>query len=112
MRTNGGANFRAIRTGTWREDWPDKRASELAAIRHIVEDAARDGGRTLVIPARTAEQGNEREFLKGLNFELGTGFAPHPLFARWVEEKIREGAAKLEVSGLPTEMPLQASRHK
>ncbi len=112
MRSNGGANFRAIRTGTWREDWPDKRAPEVAAIRRMVEDATRDGGRALVIPARTAEQGNEREFLKGLNFELGTGFAPHPLFARWVEEKIREGAAKLEASGLPDEMPFQASRGK
>lgn len=112
MRTNGGANFRAIRTGTWREDWPAKRAPEVAAIRRVVEEAARDGGRALVIPARTAAQGNEREFLKGLGFELGTGFAPHPLFARWVEEKIREGAAKLEAGGLPTEMSFQASRDK
>lgn len=110
MRTNGGANFRAIRTGTWREDWPDKRTPEVAAIRRVVEEAARDGGRALVIPARTAAQGNEREFLKGLDFELGTGFAPHPLFARWVEEKIREAAARLQVSEAPAAVPVQASR--
>lgn len=112
MRTNGGANFRAIRTGTWREDWPEKRATELAVIRRMVEDATRDGGRALVIPARTAAQGNEREFLKGLEFELGTGFAPHPLFARWVEEKIREGVARLKASGAPADAPFQASRDK
>lgn len=97
MRANGGASFRAIQTGTWREDWPDKRAPELAALRTKVEAASRDGGRAIVIPARTAAQGDEKESLKGLKFDLGTGFAPHPLFARWVEERIQEGASALAV---------------
>jgi hypothetical protein len=110
MRTNGAANFRAVRTGTWREDWPDKRAPEVAAIRKIVEDAARDGGRAIVIPARTAAQGNEREFLKGLEFELGTGFAPHPLFARWMEEQIRASVARLESAGLLSDGPTAPSQ--
>jgi sirohydrochlorin ferrochelatase len=101
MRASGGADFRAIKTGTWREDWPDKRAPEVAAIRALVEDATRDGGRALVIPARMQGQGDERELLKGLTFELGTGFSPHPLFARWVEEKIREGVAALEATKTP-----------
>lgn len=97
MRANGGAAFRAIQTGTWREDWPDKRAPELAALREKVEEASRDGGRAIVIPARTAAQGEEKGFLKGLAFELGNGFAPHPLFARWIEERIQAGAVALGV---------------
>lgn len=102
MRANGGATFRAILTGTWREDWPDKRAPEVAVLRTKVKEASRDGGRAIVIPARTAAQGEERDFLKGLTFELGSGFAPHPLFARWVEEKIQEGAAALTVGTAPS----------
>jgi sirohydrochlorin ferrochelatase len=110
MRTNGGASFRAIRAGTWREDWPDKRAPEVAAIRRMVEEASRDAGRALVIPARTSAEGNEREWLKGLEFELGTGFAPHPLFARWAEEQIRKGTDILGLGRLSSDTRLEASR--
>lgn len=112
MRTNGGANFRTIRVGTWREDWPDKRAPELAAIRSMVEEASRNGGRALVIPARTSAEGSERELLKGLDFDLGTGFAPHPLFARWVEEQIHEGTDMLGLKGFASSKQFQASRGK
>ena len=112
MRTSGGVNYRAIRSGTWREDWPDKRAPELAAIRKMVEEAARDGGRAIVIPARVTGEGSEREFLKGLNFELGAGFAPHPLFVRWVDEQIRVGADMLELKGFVSTKQFQASRTK
>jgi len=99
MRANGGAAFRAIRAATWREDWPEKRAAWVAKARTMVEEAARDGGRALVIPARVNGRGPEREYLKGLDFELGSGFAPHPHFARWVEKQIELGAAEL---GRPT----------
>lgn len=95
MRQGDGAAFRAIHVGTWREDWPGKREPEVAAIRALVEQAARDGGRALVIPARTTAQGPERELLEGLTFELGTGFAPHPLFEAWFEEQITTAAARL-----------------
>jgi hypothetical protein len=98
MRAGKGAAFRAVRTGTWREDWPDKRAPEVAAIRALVEDADRDGGRAIVIPARTSAQGFETEFLDGLRYTLGEGFAPHPLFERWLEEQVSAGVARL---GLP-----------
>lgn len=97
MRAAGAENFHAIQTGTWREDWPNKRAPEVAALRSRVEEAVRQGGRAIVVPARTAAQGDEREFLKGLVFELGNGFAPHPLFAQWAEEKIQEGLSALAV---------------
>ncbi len=110
IRTNGAAQFRAIRTGTWREDWPDKRAPELAAVRSMLEEAAGDGGRALLIPARVTGQGSERAFLKGLDFELGAGFVPHPLFARWVEAKIREGVSALQLGGLSSATPFQTPR--
>jgi sirohydrochlorin ferrochelatase len=91
MRAQGGQRFRAIRVATWREDWLDKREPWIAEVRAMVEEATLDGGRALVIPARTNAQGRERRFLEGLDFALGEGFAPHPLFARWVEEQIVKG---------------------
>lgn len=96
MRTNGGSPFRAIQFGTWREDWPGKRQVWVKDIRRMVEEAGQDGGRAIVIPARTTGQGPARELLSGLSFELSSGFAPHPLFAKWVEEQVREGIAQLE----------------
>jgi hypothetical protein len=95
MRAGDGAAFRAIKAGTWREDWPGKREPEVAAIRAIVEEASRDGGRALVIPARTTAQGPERELLDGLTYELGHGFAPHPQFEAWFEEQIQAGIKRL-----------------
>ena len=95
MGDQGGDEFRAIHTGTWREDWPDKRKVEVAAIRKHVEDGLKDGGRVIVIPARTTLQGPEAKLLKGLEYTLGTGFAPSPQFTRWVETHIERGAATL-----------------
>ena len=95
IKARGGEGFRAVRVATWREDWPEKRAPWIERVREMVKEATRDGGRALVIPARTNAQGHERAFLAGLEFELGEGFAPHPLFARWVEKQIQAGAASL-----------------
>lgn len=90
MRANGGAAFREIRVATWREDWPDKRELWVARVRSWVEQAGRDGD-VIVIPARTNGSGPETKLLAGLNYRLGTGFAPHPLFARWVDEQVLHG---------------------
>ncbi|MFZ5557345.1 MAG: sirohydrochlorin chelatase [Pseudomonadota bacterium] len=95
MRANGGEGFRAIRFATWREDWPDKRAPWVSAVREMVREATSEGGRAIVIPARTNAQGPEREFLAGLDFALGEGFAPHPLFVRWVDKQVRQGIAEI-----------------
>lgn len=46
-------------------------------------------------PETRTGQGMEEHFLKGLQFDLGTGFAPHPLFASWVEQQIQAGIAAL-----------------
>ncbi|MGH9381160.1 MAG: CbiX/SirB N-terminal domain-containing protein [Thermoanaerobaculia bacterium] len=90
-----GAEFADIETVTWREDWPDKSEPEVVRAREIVERAAAEGGRVLVVPARTTGEGPETRLLDGLPVAIGEGFAPHPLFARWVEEQIRTGVAAL-----------------
>lgn len=106
MRANGGAAFREIRVATWREDWPAKREPWVARVRGWVEQASRDGD-VIVIPARTNGVGPEDKLLAGLNYRLGTGFAPHPLFARWVEEQVVAGlgarvpAARRNVDATP-----------
>lgn len=85
-----GTPFKAVRWGTWREDWPQKHGPELARIRAEVAEAAR-AGRALVVPARTAGEGPEPVFLKGIEHAYNPeGFAPHPAFAKWVDARIEE----------------------
>lgn len=92
MRALGGSGFRAIRVATWREDWPDKRRPWVESVRGWVEKADRDGT-AIVIPARTTGTGPEAKLLAGLNYRLGSGFAPDPLFARWLEEQVKAAIA-------------------
>ena len=93
-----GAPFRTIRYATWREDWPGKREPWVARVRSMVEEASRHG-RAVVIPARTNGRGPESRYLEGLDYALGEGFAPHPLFLRWFEEQVQAGAAMLRAKG-------------
>jgi hypothetical protein len=95
MRADGGSDFRAIRVATWREDWPDKNKAAVAQVRAMVEAADRDGGRALVLPARTNGQGAADRYLKGLDFGWGQGFAQSPLFAEWVEQQVQRGVDEL-----------------
>lgn len=111
MREKGGDRFRAIRTATWREDWPDKRKASVEQVRAFVQEASADGGRALVIPARTLGQGPERRLLEGLVFELGEGFAPLPLFAQWADEQVSaalRAEAALRDAGAAGGAPLTA----
>lgn len=91
MRRNGGKNFKAFKVATWREDWPEKRASWIKKTRAMVTEASKQGGTAIIIPARTTAVGPEKKFLSGLEFELGEGFAPHPFFTQWVDEQIQQG---------------------
>ena len=116
MRALGGDRFRAVRTATWREDWPDKRKPAVEEVRAFVQEATADGGRALVVPARTLGQGPERRLLEGLPFELGEGFAPLPLFTRWAEGEVAAAVAeeaalrnRTAAGGIP-EGPPPASR--
>lgn len=104
MLAAGGDDFRAIHVATWQEDWPDKRDAAIAHVRELIEQANRDGGRALLIPARTTEQGPARELVPDLDYALGNGFAPHPLFVKWLREQVHAGMRQLaldECASLP-----------
>ena len=90
----GNQKFRAFKVATWREDWPDKRAPWVKKVRTMVTEAGKQNGTAIIIPARTTAVGPEKRFLAGLKFELGEGFAPHPLFAQWVDEQILQGISQ------------------
>lgn len=60
MRKAGGSDFQAIKVAIWREDWPDKRAPSIEKIRAMIEDANKQGGRAIAIPARITGQGFEK----------------------------------------------------
>jgi hypothetical protein len=61
----------------------------------LIEGAEKQDGRSIVIPARIIGQGFGKKFLAGLDYDLGSRFASHPLFVRWVDEQIKTGVAQL-----------------
>ena len=85
-----------IRGVTWREDWPEKRKDRIAGAREWVSRFTRRGFRVIVAPVRTAGEGPAHDFLEGLEFTQIHGFAPHPLFTRWLEEQIELGMRQLQ----------------
>jgi len=96
-----GVQFRDIQSGTWREDWPDLREKHIAGIRNMVKEASKDDGTAIVIPARTTHGGHAGRWLSDLEFEHnGEGFAPHPLFEKWVEEQILESMSYFNKNGV------------
>lgn len=95
IQSGSPVKYRDVKYYTWREDWPDKREKSVEVIRGMVEEANADGGTAIVIPVRTTGEGHERKYLEGLEYKLGSGFAPHPNYVKWVEEKIQEGVAEL-----------------
>lgn len=96
VRADGGTAFRAVRYATWREDWPDKRKAAIEHVRGMVRQADADGGRALIVPARTNEHGGADRYLDGLDFGWSRrGFAQTPWFAQWFEQEIERGIAKL-----------------
>lgn len=101
MQNQGGQKFKAFKVATWREDWPDKRAPWVKKVRAMVTEANKQGDKVIVIPARTTAVGPEKRFLAGLEFELGEGFAPHPLFTQWVNEQIHQGLKLHEEALVP-----------
>lgn len=92
MKTMSGNAFRDIKYQTWQEDWADNRDARIGLVREMVQEANRNGGHAIVIPARTTGKGRSRQFLKGEQFIAGEGFAPHPLFLKWVEQQLARGA--------------------
>jgi hypothetical protein len=110
MRDDGGNDFRAIRRATWREDWPDKNKLAVKQVRAMVQQADRDGGRALVVPARINEHGAAGRYLEGLAFGWSkAGFAQTPYFAQWFEQEVTRGTQRLR-AGVGA-MPPAATGH-
>jgi len=97
MRAHGGDAFRDIKVHTWREDWPEKRKETIPEIQKMVREASEDGT-ALVVPARTTAQGRAPEYLDGLDYRYGNGFAPHPQFEAWMREQIETGIDRLQAA--------------
>lgn len=93
-----GGRYRDIRYDTWREDWPEKRDAAVVRIRALVAGAGEDGT-ALVIPVRTVGHGPASEYLTGLDYREGTGFAPHPAFTAWLRETIDRGIEEASEPG-------------
>ena len=108
MRAAGGDAFHAIETATWREDWPDKNKVEVKRVRDMVEQASRDGGRVLIVPARINGRGAADRYLKCLDYGWSEGFAQTPYFARWFEQEIGRGVDKLNAA-YGTDSPVNTS---
>lgn len=94
-------NFRGCRYQTWREDWPEKQEESVTKIRDLMEEANKNDGTALVIPARTTARGHGREYLEEFDYRYGTGFAPHPRFVEWVEEQIKKGIQRMNEKAVP-----------
>jgi len=95
MRAHGGDAFRDIKVHTWREDWPEKRKETVPEIQNMVREAS-EKGTALVVPARTTARGRASEYLEGLDYRYGKGFAPHPEFEAWMREQIEIGIDRLQ----------------
>lgn len=94
MRAHGGDAFRDVKVHTWREDWLEKRKKTIPEIQKMVREASEDGT-ALVVPARTTAQGHASEYLDGLDYRYGKGFAPHPEFEAWMRDQIEAGIERL-----------------
>jgi hypothetical protein len=83
------AAFRRVEVATLREDWPDKREAAERHVRAIVERAAADGGRAIVIPFRVHGFGPYADVLAGLDYVADEqGLIPHSEVGRWIEAQV------------------------
>ena len=82
------APFRAVHVESLREDWPDKRAASEARIHALAAEAARNGGRLLVLPYRVTGFGPYARVLEGVSYEADRrGLLPSPEVERWVRRQ-------------------------
>lgn len=96
MKTMGGDEFKDINYQTWQEDWEDKRGERIDSVLKRVEEANKNGGNAIVIPARTTGKGRAEQFLKSVRFIGGEGFSQHPLFSKWVEQQLLRGVETVQ----------------
>ena len=90
------APFRAVHVESLREDWPDKRAASEARIHALAVEAARNGGRLLVLPYRVTGFGPYARVLEGVTYDADRrGLLPSPEVERWVRRQADELRAQL-----------------
>lgn len=103
------APFRQVQVESLREDWPEKRKISEVRIRTFVEQAAKDGGRAIVIPYRVAGFGPYAKVLEGLTYASdGQGLLPSPEVASWVRrqaETLKSGTFQQSRMSEPTRTP-------
>lgn len=93
VREDGG--FAAVHGQTLQDDAPPEvREANVQKLRGLVESAAREGKRVLLVTnliAARSIQAKLRDDLKGLEFRFNAkGIAQHPSFMKWMTEAIRE----------------------
>ncbi|HID81185.1 MAG TPA: hypothetical protein EYP51_02225, partial [Thiotrichales bacterium] len=88
--------FKTIQYQTWQEDWEDKRGTRINAVKQMVKETQAGNGTAIIIPARTTGEGPTKKFLGEMNYKSGSGFAPHPLFSKWVKQQMEIGIETLK----------------
>jgi hypothetical protein len=96
------AAFRRVEVATLREDWPDKREAAERHVRAVVERAAADGGKAILIPFRVHGFGPYADVLAGLDYVADEqGLVPHEEVGRWIESQV----AALEAGPFEAQVP-------
>lgn len=76
--------FKAIRSATLREDWPEQRALAERQIRDFVRQETAAGRRVIVVPMRLSGFGPYAEVLAGLEYTPSEGLLPHRDVSTWI----------------------------
>lgn len=97
VKSEGG--YREAHAATVRDDSVSSvKAQAATALRALVVQGSKGGGRVIVIPYLIARGGIEEHITKildGLDYGWdGAALCPHPYIARWAAEVAREGAKK------------------
>lgn len=108
--------FRAIKTATVREDWPEKRGAAVAKLKDMIQEG-KQGGRVLLISNRLYGGGPYEKFLedaglkKGADYEMNAqGFAPHPVITRWLAAGIEKALQAFD-QGSADRLSAEALKH-
>jgi len=100
IKKMSNGEFKDVLYQTWREDWEDKRGTRIDSVKKMVEKANKEGGTAIIIPARTTGEGPTKRFLgevkDDMKYIAGKGFAPHPLFPKWIKQQMKRGLETVE----------------
>jgi hypothetical protein len=97
MRAHGGDGLPRHQGAHVGGETAEKRKETIPEIQQMVKKAS-ENGTALIIPARTTAEGRASEYLEGLDYRYGKGFAPHPEFEAWMREQIETGIDRLQAA--------------